>query len=458
MAGGWRVQAGWRPLLPVGLAALAFAPGLWAGFLYDDRRDVVLNPAAAAASFWERLPGTVRPLLKASYALQDALHGMTPWAFHAVNLALHLIAVALVFLLVRRACVLAGAGPAEAGRNDPERAERTALIAATLWAVHPALAETVVYVSGRSAGLSGVLVLGALAAATGARPRPGLAFGCALAAPLARETALVAPLLLLAWQVTVHRDQAASQRLRRAWPVWAGALLAALIIASLSRHRELVAFSLDQRGPLDALRANLFAIPEILRLWLEPWRISILPAQAVVHGWTEAPTFLRAAGLAALPVLALAFRARAPVVALAVLWTLVALLPTNSLIWRVEPVALRPLYLAGIGLALLIALPLARLRGGGILAGALVLALGVLAWQRATLFQDEVALFADVARKAPGDARAALMLALVLANAGRTEEARAALDAALALDPFLTEARNALRLLDAVEGVYRGGP
>jgi tetratricopeptide (TPR) repeat protein len=456
MAGGARVRAGGWPLLPVGLAALAFAPGLWAGFLYDDRRDVVLNPAAAAASFWDRLGGTLRPLVKASYALQDALHGMAPWAFHAVNLALHLIAVVLVFHLVRRACVLAEAGTGL--QNDPTLPERTALIAAALWAVHPALAETVVYVSGRSAGLSGVLVLGALAAATGARLRPGLAFACALAAPLARETALVAPLLLTVWQVTLDRDRALGQRVRLALPVWAGALLAALVIASLSRHRELIAFSLDQRGPLEALRANLFAVPEILRLWLEPWRISVLPSQPVVHGWTDAPTLLRAAGLVALPVLALACRARAPVAALAVLWTLVALLPTNSLIWRVEPVALRPLYLAGIGLALLLALPLARLRGGGILAGALVLGLGAAAWQRATLYQDEVALFADAARKAPGDARAQLMLGLVLANAGRPEEARAALDAALARDPFLTEAQNALRLLDAGSGVYRGGP
>jgi tetratricopeptide (TPR) repeat protein len=324
-------------------------------------------------------------------------------------------------------------------------------MAVALWALHPALADTVAYVSGRSAGLSGLLVLACLLAATGGRPLA--AFALAFLAPLARETALVAPLLLAAWQMTVGRDRL-TPALRRAAPVWAGAVLSAAVIAAMARHRELVAFSLESRPPLDALRANLFAIPEILRLWVEPWRVSVLPAQPAVHGWGDGPTLLRLAVLAGVALGALLLRRRAPLMALAVLWTLIALLPTNSVIWRVDPVALRPLYLAGIGLSLLIALPLARVRGGGLVAGALALGLGFQAWERARLYQDEVALFADAAAKAPDDARAQMLHGLVLANAGRVVEARQALAEALAIDPFLPAAENALRLLDAGGGVY----
>lgn len=422
----------------------AHLPALRAGFVFDDRNDVTANPSALAASFLDRLAVTVRPLLKASYALQDAIHGLNPAAYHAVNLALHLCAAGLVAVLLDRALSLAG--------QKDARAHRVAALATALWALHPALTDTVTYVSGRSAGLSSLLLLAALVAATGERSRPWLALLAAALAPLARETALVAPLLLAVWQVTVGAGQ--PDRLRRAAPVWAGAGLAAIILATMPGHRELVGFSLDQRDPLDALRANLFAIPEILRLWAEPWQVSLLPAQPVVHGWGEAATLLRLAALAGLAGGALAMRRSWPVASFAVLWGLVALLPTNSLIWRVDPVALRPLYLAGPGLSLLLALVLMRLRFGGALGLALGLGLGAMTFQRAMLYADEVALFADAARKAPGDARTQMMLGLALANAGRTEAAREALEQALRLDPFAREAANALHLLEAGGSIY----
>lgn len=440
-------------MLPLGaaltLGAAAFSPGLWAGFVYDDRRDVLWNPAARAETFLAQLPETVRPLLKASYALQDALGGMEPVAFHLVNLLLHLATMVAVFLLVRRACHQSG--------HRGDSADRIAGATVLLWALHPALTETVTYVSGRSVGLSTLVILLCLLAATSDRPRPVLAFALAAAAPLARETALILPLLLVAWQVTLGHEPPA-RAVRRAAPVWAGAILAGLLIALLARHRDLVAFSLDQRGPLDSFRANLFAVPEILRLWVQPGRISILPAQPVVHGWTDGPTLLRMAALALLAVAAFGLRRRAALVAFALLWSGLALAPTNSLIWRVDPVAVRPLYLAGIGLSLVLALGLLRLRFGIWLAAALALWLGVQTWQRARLYQDEVSLFADAAAKAPQDARAHLVHGLVLANAGRPDEARRALETALVIDPFLTEAENALRLLTAGGAIYPRPP
>ena len=430
--------------LLVAAALAAHLPALWADFVFDDRNDITANPSARAGTFLERLGVTVRPLLKASYALQDAIHGLNPAAYHAVNLALHLCAVGLVALLLDRGLRLAG--------QQEARAHRIAALATALWALHPALTGTVTHVSGRSMGLSSLLLLLALVAATGDRPRPWLAMLAATFAPLARETALATPLLLAVWQVTVGAGQ--PDRLRRAAPVWAGAAIAAVVLATMAGHRDLVGFSLDQRGPRDALRANLFAIPEILRFWAEPWRISILPAQPIVHGWGDAPTLLRLAALAGLVVGALALRRRWPVASFATLWTLVALLPSNSVIWRVDPVSLRPLYLAGIGISLPLALVLVRLRFGAVIGLALALALGAMTFQRAALHADEVALFADAARKAPGDARAQTMLGLALANAGETEAARSALEQALRLDPFAKKAANALHLLEAGGSIY----
>ena len=117
--------------VPVGLfvlillTAVAFWPGLSAGFLYDDLRDVVENPAAQAETFAERLPQTVRPLLKASYALQDAMTGPSPFAFHAVNLGLHLATTLMVLALLRRAAGLAG--------HAADVAARIGWMAALVW-------------------------------------------------------------------------------------------------------------------------------------------------------------------------------------------------------------------------------------------------------------------------------------------------------------------------------------
>lgn len=415
--------------------AAAWGAALWAGFVFDDLADVVENPAGQGATFWESLGATLRPLLKASYALQDWLHG--PWApgFHAANLLLHLAAALVALCWLTR---LAGT--------------RAALVAVALWGLHPALANSVTEVAGRSAVLSGLLVLGCLALATGAPSRPRLLAAGLLAflAPLARETALVLPLLLLWWQMTLGQEGGPGRGWRRAWPVWLGTLLAAAAILALPRHRELIDYSLAARGPLDALRGNLVAIPAILRFLAEPWAVTIDPAQPRPWGWGDWPTLLAAAGLLGAALAALLLRRRAPLAAFALGWTLLCLLPSNSLLWREEPVGLRPLYLAGLGPALLLALILARRRAGLAVAALLCLGLGVLTLERNLLYADPVALWQDAADKAPGKGRPRVQLGLALLDRGCLDRAAAALAEGLRLDPASRAARQGLERLAAL--------
>lgn len=427
------------------IAVLAFLPAIAGPFLYDDHRDVALNASAQAETFFERLPFTVRPLLKVSYAVQDLLHGPEPSGFHAVNLLLHGLSAAGLVLLVQRLAQSAG------WQGDDAR--RLAILAALLWSVHPALGETVAYVSGRSMGLSSLLVLGGLLAAIDPkRARPVATFLCAALAPLARETALIAPALLLWIHMTALAGQGWRVAAIRALPAWLGAGLAAMLLMLMPGHQALVSFSLEAREPLDALRANIFAVPDILGYWLMPWRVTVLPPQPVVYGWSEVPTLARVGALAAAASLAVLLRRRAPIAALGIGWALIVLVPTNSLIWRMDPVALRPLYLAGIGLTLALAAPLTPLRRlAPVLAAALVIGLALMAQHRAHLYTDDVALWADAAFRTPEYARAHRMHGIALLAAGRSAEARAAFETALALDPFDVPSGEALRLLDALE-------
>src|SRR5512133_342269 len=72
--------------------------------------------------------GPYRPITTLSYALNYAVHGRWTPGFHAVNVALHVAATLLLWALARRVARVA----------LPGRGDRAALLAALLFAVHPA--------------------------------------------------------------------------------------------------------------------------------------------------------------------------------------------------------------------------------------------------------------------------------------------------------------------------------
>lgn len=139
-------------LLLVVLAAV-WGTALGGGFRFDDFPNIVHDPATAqAGAFLERLGWGLRPLLRATYFMDHALWGMEARGFLLTNLVLHAGAVLAVFHLAAR----------RLGNQN------AALVAALVFALQPANAEAVVYLSGRSVLLSTALLLGALLA-----PREG---------------------------------------------------------------------------------------------------------------------------------------------------------------------------------------------------------------------------------------------------------------------------------------------
>ena len=432
-------------LLVAALAAAPFAAALGAGFVFDDEGEVV-GSVTPLPTFGERLLTLGRPLLKVTYALGAWAHGPSPAGFRLVNVALHAASAVLVYVLAER--WLAARRPGIFGA-----AQTAALAGAALWALHPLAAETVTYVSGRSMGLSTLLVLSALAlAATDGVPSTRRALGAGLLAflaPLAKETALVLPLLLVCWEATLGpRDVSWRGRARRLAPVFAGAAGAALVLALLPRHRELLGFSLAVRPPLEALRGNVQAVPAMLGLWAFPWRLSIDPAKPLEWAWTEGPTLLGLALLGSLAAVALVARKRAPFLAFALGWALLALAPSNSFVWRLDPVGVRPLYLASVGPAVLAAALVAAALaarapafGRAALAGALALAcaLGAGLVVRNARYRSPVALWEDAVQKAPRNARAKNNLGFAYLAAGRLDDAERLLEAARDADPGMTE-------------------
>ena len=145
--------AGWtgKHIVIGGLAAAVvfeiYSPSLQGPFLLDDRYLPFMNPDAA------RLPIQIwlgsRPLLGASFWFNYQLSEIDPVSYHVVNVALHLLAGLVAFLLLRKTLELAG---------EPRKGrDLLAAFGAGWFLLHPLQTEAVAYVASRSDVLSTLL-------------------------------------------------------------------------------------------------------------------------------------------------------------------------------------------------------------------------------------------------------------------------------------------------------------
>jgi protein O-mannosyl-transferase len=163
------------------LVGLCLLPTLQFGLLdWDDALHITASQSAVSARDWLLTPklGYPIPVTVASYALDQALFGVLPLGFHLSQIVYQLIACGLFFGLSRRI------GLSHAG----------AALALIVFALHPASAEPVSWVSGRKdvlCALFGVAAVWlALSPARWALPASVLCYALALlskpsAAPLA---------------------------------------------------------------------------------------------------------------------------------------------------------------------------------------------------------------------------------------------------------------------------------
>lgn len=369
-------------------------------------------------------------MLKLSYALNHEL-GADAADFRAVNLALHAGNAVLVFVLARQfATDLAGA--------DAAGAARIATVTALVFALHPVQTESVTYVSGRSNLLMAAGVLLALALwLRGQRPGAGrhlqwLAVPAFLAALASKETAAVLPLAMLL--ILAARGQAGWRA--TALPLVllvTGALLLAAAWPMLP-YDYLLRTSLETRSPWQNLLAQTGGLTWLVGQLLRWDRLNADPMLPAITTLTPA-TLLAGAAWLGLSALGLYWLRRRPALAFGILWFLLWLAPTNSLLARLDLANDRQLYLALLGPAWLLGIALARpgreprapwptLRLPMIALLAAALALGTL--HRNRVYATELSFWTDVTIKSPHNSRAWNNLGLALAaNCGHTAAALA---------------------------------
>lgn len=439
------------PILIV-LGLLIYAGTFDVPFIYDDLTAIVPNRRITdLGSSWSHL-FSGRGISLFTFALNYALTGFSLWSWHLVNLAIHLGATTLVYLLLRK--LFAGGGLAP-------------LVGAAFFLAHPLQTQAVTYLVQRMASLSAFFVLLSVYAflvARQMRRQDGTFFSrghlcwysasllAGLAAVLAKENGAIFPLLLLltAW-LADQESFNLKRELTYLTPLWCGAALVALyliftndVINQSIVHLEIFTSRSQMRTELPSEITNVrwkYLATQCAVIWIY-FKLLVLPwGQRLDYSYPLAMSFFELrvlAGLASLALLILLTAlSRNRYLLFALLWVLVAL-SIESSIFPLEPVFEHRMYLPMFGVAMAVAelwrryLP-SRFRGG--LAIVVIGLLSLLTIARNQVWRDPVVFWEDNLAKVPYSFRVKFLLSEALVRAGREEESVHLLEKVFADEP-----------------------
>jgi tetratricopeptide (TPR) repeat protein len=384
-----------------------------------------------------------RPLVTTTLALDYRVAGgLDTFAFHVTSFTLFFVQCVLLLALYRLLM--------DRARPDPVN-RWVALLAALWYAVHPANAETVNYIIARSEILStlGVVLALVLFARGGAARRYHLYLIPAALGILGKETgAMFAPLLAVYVALfelelplrDVWRPRSIGAVLRATWPsflVCFGVVGAGMTLATN--------YSPGGTSRWHYLLTQPFVILHYLISVFLPVHLSADTQWPLVVTPLDITVLIGGACLIALLVMAWhasRSRERRPI-AFGILWFLIALLPTSSIIPLSEPMNDHRMFFPFVGLILAVVwsawLAVARaprlktLATAGALAVIAAMAFGT--WRRNTVWRTEESLWLDATIKSPDNGRGLMNYGVIQMDKGNFQVADQYFERALQFTP-----------------------
>jgi hypothetical protein len=426
-------------LLIAALTLVTYSRALRNGFVLDDLRCVVENPVLAE---FKNVPlifasddavGTgshnpyYRPFTTLSFALDQFLYDTSALGYHVTNLLLHLSVSLLLYVGMLRL------------RARPA----AAFLAALLFAVHPAHAEPVAYISARADLLCGLGLVASLLLYLRWRDSGSrMAYACSVAAfaiaVFSKIVATLFPFLLAVLAAVLFRGE------RRRWTAIVPHLLVVLVFLAI-RNDVVVMKSWGEASPFFVRLANAGIIlssylrnalfPTGLRLFYElPFRTTFFDP-IVIAAWSI---------LAGTGYLALATARRNPVAFFGTTWFFACLLPVSGLVIPLNPaMADRYLYVPLMGLSFALAsildrIPVGKLRLARLspVAGVLLVVAAGMSMTtaiRVGAWRAPVKYWQAAVAGAPGSAYSLAMLGNAYKEEGRIAEAEWSLRQAIAI-------------------------
>lgn len=330
--------------LAVSAAVLAvFWPGLNGGFFFDDFGNILQNESVRLHEFtYDAVHAALvgggaspsgRPVAQLSFALNYFFSGFDPFVFKSTNLAIHLGCGALVFGLARD--LLAKVLPIA----KPCNIVFASFAVVALWLMHPLQVLPVLHVVQRMTSLSAFFLLAAFLLHIRGREKKGvLCVGMLLLAwcvvwplsVLSKETGLLFPLLVLAWELILRRSYLGKLD-RIGWGLLAlNVLLTVVSVAYLSSSIShwlwsgygFRPFSMAERLMTEArvlwLYLGMIFTPDIAMFGLYHDDIDI--SNDLFSPWITVPAIM---GLLGLVCFSWRMRIRAPLLSFGILWFLI---------------------------------------------------------------------------------------------------------------------------------------
>ncbi len=270
----------WPKAVPLLVLAglLAYANSFNKAFVFDDIIWIPGNPHIG--NFRQYMEEWTRPVVRLSIQFNYRLGGVNPAGYHALNLAVHVLAGLSLYGLIRRALLL----PRFAGRYDTA-APYLAFSVALLWLIHPLQTQSVTYIIQRCESMMGLFYLFALyawlrGATGGARGWYLLAIGSfALCCGCKEVSATLPPVLVLFDRIFLaHSWRAVARR----WVPYAGLFavwvlsLVPLFLAAFGGATDVgIGFGIKNSTPWTYLLTQSEVILHYVRLSVWPVRQSI---------------------------------------------------------------------------------------------------------------------------------------------------------------------------------------
>ena len=440
-------------LIPVVLAVLTSINTLSLSYATDDFQQVLGNmvirslknlPLQFTSGVWsfvniEMMSEQLyyRPLFGVLFTFNYALLGSKLWAWHLVNVLIHAAVTWLVYIVCK---------------EITERPQ-TALITAALFAVHPAHAESIAWISGITDPWMGLFFLTAFYCYLRYRKSGNpylivLTSVLFLLALFAKESALALPIIIAYCELFYFNEGGFRQRLRRLVIVAVG-FIVPVAIYLIMRYAALgtLLVSDDTYEPfLVAFKTMPLAICKYLMLVTLSMPYSYQHHTPFVTSFFDVRFLVPIVIVAALVCL-IVFRG-SRLLKFAATWFIALLLPALLAIRFLGPEYLvqdRYLYLSSIGFCLAVALGIEWLatrfgkekaaRVQWAIACLVVVVLSAVLIRQNLFWKDDVTLIQHCVAVDPASPAAHTELALLYFNSGRLKEAESEAKRALELDP-----------------------
>jgi hypothetical protein len=447
-------------LLLVVVLVLVYAVSLFNGFVRDDELIIVNNPQTLSLGNVPEVllaPDVIkpyyRPLNRATYLLDYQIAGMKPAWYHGINILFHLGNVLLLYLVCLRLL--------------PSRS--ASLIAALLFAVHPANSEAVNFISARNTLLALFFSLASFLTFMRARDQgrqwpffSAILFFCGL---LSKETAfMLVGILILYTIIPLPGQEGREQGPRRFVTLlpYLAAILVYFVMRTYALH-GLVGVGIPTSGLIGRVSRNITIVPQYLLLLLFPADLTIYHTAVSHSGIFALRGSIVVFWIVFLAGLWLLFRTGDRTVRFGLVWCALNYVPIANIIpIPADPITERFLYTPAVGFCIVLGSMLYRLTmrkwwkdSYWIPAAMILLIFAALTVQRNLEWKDEMTLNSSGVRNNPASVSAHYNLGTTLRDREDLAGAVREWQRALQLDPTHSDSLIQMGTFYAMQGDLR---